>query len=133
MKPTTIVVTICSALLVHSAPAQSGHWPPLLEQMTELVWIEDEFPAGANLTTNQGNHAITWLEDPAKSGHRAMLRKADGVGQHYFEDNQQPLTIGPEAAFIAWVKIDEKNPPTAIMLQFYSTRGWTHRACWGTQ
>lgn len=103
----------------------------LTEKAERYVWFDDDLPPGAAARTSSGNHPLRWTEDEPLSGARAMEREGESVEQHYFEDCQRPLTIGPDDTLSAWVRLDPLNPPTAIMLQYYSNRGWRHRACWG--
>ncbi len=102
-------------------------------KVTETVWIEDDFPAGAKAESNAGTAPTSWIEavkGPVQSGKRALTRKADAIGQDFFTGASQPLTPTATGNFFAHVYLDSANPPKAIMLQFH-TDGWKHRANWG--
>ncbi len=93
----------------------------------EIVWVEDEIPAGykpvspANFV-GEGN--------PVFSGKKSLRREgADGV-QDVFESSTPTLTVPQNAKLFAYVYLDPKNPPKQVMLQF-NTGDWEHRAVWG--
>ena len=64
------------------------------------------------------------------SGKRALKRTDTGLAQDYYEGGAAPLTIPPSGKIFAYVYLDPKDPPKAIMLQFH-TGDWKHRAVWG--
>lgn len=102
-------------------------------QPNELVWIDDDFPAKAKVAVNEGNEPVKWVsrdEGPVFSGERSLRRSGKGLHQVYFKEGTEPLTIGPGDKLFAYVYLDAKDPPKAIMLQYY-TRNWDHRANWG--
>ncbi len=99
----------------------------------ELVWIEDDFPTNAQVMVNQDNEPNKWVsreEGPVYSGERSIRRSGKGLHQVYFKEGAEPLTIAPGDKLFAYVYIDPKDPPKAIMLQ-YHTDTWDHRANWG--
>jgi len=55
--------------------------------------------------------------------------KHNATIQHYFE-NAEPLEIQKGDVFYAYVYVDEKDPPSQLMLQF-NDGNWDHRAWWG--
>jgi hypothetical protein len=101
-------------------------------EFRELVWVDDDLPAGARPTGGEGPDSWKWVSAPAPvhSGKRAHTRTATGLSQHLFTDVKEPLKIGGADRFFAYVWLDPKNPPKEIMLQFFSG-GWEHRAYWG--
>ncbi len=102
-------------------------------KVTETVWIEDDFPAGAKAESNAGTAATTWTDaakSPVFSGKRALTRKSDAIAQDFFTSASQPLTPTATGKFFAYVYLDLLEPPKAVMLQFH-TDGWKHRANWG--
>jgi hypothetical protein len=102
-------------------------------QPKELVWIEDSFPTNAHVEVNREEDPSKWVthdEGPVFSGERAIRRSGKGVDQVYFKEGAEPLTVGPGDKFFAYVYLDPKDPPKAIMLQFH-TDNWDHRANWG--
>ncbi|MCX8157381.1 MAG: PSD1 and planctomycete cytochrome C domain-containing protein [Verrucomicrobiae bacterium] len=101
-------------------------------QPVEVVWVDDDFPAGAKPQYNGGTPATQWIDSrqgPVHSGQRALKRTASGLAQDFF-NTTNALTLGPAARLFAHVYLDPANPPKAIMLQFHSN-GWEHRANWG--
>ena len=104
-------------------------------KITETVWVDDDFPAGAKAAVNASTAPTTWIDSakgPVFSGKRALMRKGTGVAQDFFTDASQPLTPTATGKFFAHVYLDLLDPPKAIMLQFH-TDGWKHRANWGDE
>ena len=98
---------------------------------TEIVWVEDDFPPQAELNADGGpGQWITATEGPVFSGQRSLRRSGKGENQTYFANCSQPLTIGTDDKLFAYVYLDPKDPPSAIMLQ-YHTDEWRNRANWG--
>ncbi|MFM8734523.1 MAG: PSD1 and planctomycete cytochrome C domain-containing protein, partial [Pirellulales bacterium] len=102
----------------------------------EHVWLDDDFPAGADVKSTPGS--TTWLEGDAIagvfSGRRSVERTAQGTAQDFFERAAAPLAIPRDAEIFAHVWIDPANPPKSVMLQFHAgPAGWDHRAVWGDQ
>ena len=100
----------------------------------QLVWIDDELPAGAN---PQGNGPNPWRfvgasDHPVHSGKKSTVRTGDGDGitQHFFTGATNKLKIGKNSRLFAHVYLDPKNPPQTIQLQF-NDGSWEHRASWG--
>ncbi len=95
----------------------------------ELVWIEDELPAGHLLDGSD----YEWVTEPVHSGERAMKRTSSGLQQHFFTDADLRLRVGAGDRLFAWVLLDPEDPPDEIMLQFNDDglAGWDHRAFWG--
>jgi len=119
------------ATLPYSDPATLTNAPK--PEPKETVWIEDNFPdhaepqyAGADIT----NRWVTRQEGPVFSGERALLRAGKGLHQVFFNGGAQPLTVGSGDKLFAYVYLDPKDPPKAVMLQ-YHTGEWRHRANWG--
>ena len=108
---------------------------PLGELSEEnLVWIDDELPAGANA---QGNGNPPWQfvkapDHPVHSGTKSTVRTGVGeeITQHFFTGATDKLTLGENAKLVAWVFLDPKSPPQTIQLQF-NDGSWEHRASWG--
>ncbi|MBI1373560.1 MAG: DUF1553 domain-containing protein [Phycisphaera sp.] len=99
-------------------------------QPTEMVWIDDDTPAGANLQGNTPWKFITKTDGPVFSGEKASTRTAKGLSQHFFTDAKEPLTLGKGDTLFAYVYLDPKDPPKEIMLQWNDGK-WEHRAYWG--
>lgn len=101
----------------------------------ERVWIDDDFPANAKVLVHDGNEPNQWVtksEGPVYSGERAIRRSGKGLQQVYFKEGAEPLEIAGGDKFFAYVYLDPKDPPKAVMLQFH-TDNWDHRANWGDQ
>jgi hypothetical protein len=99
----------------------------------ELVWIDDDFPKGAEVRVHEGNEPNKWInktEGPVYSGDRAIQRSGSGLHQVYFGKGVEPLTIGGGDKLFAYVYIDPTNSPKALMLEFH-TDEWRNRANWG--
>jgi hypothetical protein len=104
---------------------------------SEVVWIDDDFPAKAEPKPdpNENKEHARWIkhsEGPVYSGERALQLSGKGLHQVSFDHSDQPLTLGAEANFFAYVYLDPKDPPKAIMLQFH-TGEWRNRANWGDE
>ncbi len=102
---------------------------------TELVWVEDEFPAGAKADFTKDNPPLQWVAaDTGKvfSGKQSLKRSAKAVAQDLFTGVSQPLTTGEGDTLFAYVYLEPTDLPKAIMLQFHST-DWEHRANWGDE
>lgn len=113
-------------------PAEQS--PPPVPQTRETVWIDDEFPPGAEPQINPGtppNRWITAAEGPVHSGQRSLERKGQGVHQAFFPNCNQPLVLGTDDTLFAYVYLDPDTPPTAVMLQFHVDGQWSKRANWG--
>jgi len=99
----------------------------------DVVWIEDDLPAGAN-AQQDGEDAWTWVEaNPApKSGKKChQSNTADGEHQHFFTEATATLEIKAGDKLLTWVYLDKDNPPTELMLQWHTDGSWEHRAYWG--
>ena len=103
--------------------------PPPPPSPSDIVWVDDAVPAGA---TQVG----TWnfvSENPTpfsgSSAHQSDL--AAGFNQHFFYNASDKLVIGTGDTLFAYVYLDPSNPPTEIMLQWYQSGTWQHRAYWG--
>ena len=113
--------------------ATDGHTekkPP--PEPRDIVWIDDALPEGAQFT--KAGKAFDWGDaaaQPVLSGTHSV--KASGPGQHarFFHGAAGFLAIHAGDALFAYVWLDPKDPPQAIMLQFYDGNRWDHRAYWG--
>jgi hypothetical protein len=104
--------------------------PPPIEEI-ETVWVDDDFPAGANpQVLGDATKWITADEGPVFSGKRSLKRTDSGLAQDFYSGGAAPLEIPPGGRLFAYVYLDPANPPKAIMLQFHKG-DWLHRAVWG--
>lgn len=107
--------------------------PPAEAASFETVWLEDDFPVGANVQSS--GHPTEWVtadDGPVHSGNRALRRKADGVAQDFYSTGAEPLEIPADASFVVHVWLAPEDVPKSVMLQFH-TDGWKHRAVWGDE
>ncbi len=121
---------------IHEAAANIKYSEPPREPKTvtdgpaEFVWVDDDFPAGANAQLNGGTAERFWNETNVFSGKRALVRTDKGVAQDFFTGALHPMIVGKGDVLFANVYLDPANPPKAIMLQ-YHTSDWLNRANWG--
>ncbi|HTI70010.1 MAG TPA: DUF1549 domain-containing protein, partial [Candidatus Limnocylindria bacterium] len=105
--------------------------PPPTPKDEEAIWLDDDFPKGAN--PGSAGSGLTWSEakdGPVFSGKRALRRHESGLGQDFYEGGAEPLAIPSQARIFAYVYLTPTNQPKTIMLQF-NKGGWEHRAVWG--
>ena len=107
--------------------------PPASTNRQDFVWVEDDFPAGAKHSVNEGNAPLRWVEgEQAFSGKRALARTDKGLAQDIITEASRPLLVGTNDKMFAYVRIDSNDPPKSIMLQYFTTE-WLHRANWGDE
>ena len=94
----------------------------------ETAWIDDAQSTGG--ASSPGWAFVGGNGVPVHSGARSRKQTSGGLVQHYFDNAKKPVTVEPGMRFYAWVYLDAKNPPKAIMLQF-NDGNWEHRAVWG--
>ena len=116
----------------YTDPATIQPLPPPKE--AETVWIDDDFPKGANVQQNEGTPPTRWITTAqeggqVQSGQRALVRSSAGTAQDFYEGGT-PFDIPVGARFFFHVYLDPADPPEAVMIQVH--RGsWDHRAVWG--
>jgi hypothetical protein len=98
---------------------------PTTSAPREIVWIEDEVPAGA-----RAEGGWQFVDSPVHSGKKASKRTAEGLSQHFFTGASEPLRVAEGDRLFAYVYLDPANPPKQIMMQF-NDGSWEHRAFWG--
>lgn len=107
---------------------------PAAAQFREIIWVDDDFPPGANSQVNPDNHPHSWVTpgdgQQVFFGKKALQRSGTGVAQDFFSTCDQPLLVCEGDKLFAHVFINANKPTRAIMLQFH-TSGWNHRAIWG--
>lgn len=120
-----------AATVAYTDPATIVPKPPASD--SEDVWLEDSFPEGAKLASNDGRSAEFVTSDAGGqvlSGRRSLKRSGAGLGQDFYNSGAEPLEIPQNGRIFANVFLDPKNPPKAIMLQFHKD-AWNRRAIWG--
>ena len=102
--------------------------PPAPVEEKEIVWVDDDFPAGAKMKTATGNLPLTWVtaeNGPVAKGKRAIKRSEKGLGQDYYQEGAAPLAVPVDARIFFHVFLDPADPPEEIMIQFH-TGEWRH-------
>ncbi len=99
-------------------------------QVSKTVWFEDEFPEGKLITVGGDVKFNDPKEGPVFKGNKSITRTVrNQVGQDVLTGVKN-LSIPTNGTIFVHCFLDPKNPPEAIMLQFY-VNGWNHRAVWG--
>lgn len=131
MKP---LLSPCLAAPVLGAGLVLAAALPAAAQFKEIIWVDDDFPPGANSQVNADNHPHSWVTQGDGNqvffGKKALQRSGMGVAQDYFSTCDKPLLVCEGDKLFTHVFITAENPTRAIMLQFH-TAGWHHRAFWG--
>ncbi|MCP4849446.1 MAG: DUF1553 domain-containing protein [Verrucomicrobiaceae bacterium] len=103
--------------------------PPPEPEVKEVIWFEDGFPKGTIEVTGPPLKLVTREEGPVFRGKLAIRRTAkNAIGQDVY--SQGKFTVPRDGTFFAHCYLDPKDPPEAIMLQFF-VGGWNHRVVWG--
>ncbi len=118
---------------VYEDPATITPPPPKVRK--ETVWVDDGLPAKAKASGKGTQFDFVVEADDVKpfSGKRCFRRKENNsLGQDVFT-GAEPFEIAAGVRLFAYVFIDPKDPPQAIMLQYHTKDGWEHRANWGDE
>ncbi|MFN7795672.1 MAG: PSD1 and planctomycete cytochrome C domain-containing protein [Planctomycetota bacterium] len=119
------------AKIVYNDPALSDPKPQA--SSSEILWMEDDYPAGGNVAGSPGHPTMFVSVDQGEkvlSGKRALKRSDAGLSQDVWGISTVPVSVPVQATLFAHVFIDPANPPKSVMLQ-YHRNGWLHRAVWG--
>ena len=116
--------------------AEQADWENTILNETEKLpkekvnhWVNDSKMQAA---IHQGKwDFVDRKASPVKFGKKARRQQAAGLVQHYFDDASTPVTIQAETVFFAWVYLDPKNPPSALMVQL-NDGDWNQRGVWGS-
>ncbi|MEO1528189.1 MAG: PSD1 and planctomycete cytochrome C domain-containing protein [Planctomycetota bacterium] len=102
-----------------------------LDEKTEVetAWVDDSILV-------QGQKSGEWRyvggdNTPVHSGDKSRQQEAPGLVQHFFDRAKDRFTVTESSKFYAWVHLDAKNPPKAIMIQL-NDGNWEHRKVWGS-
>jgi hypothetical protein len=120
------------AALTYVDPATVS--PKPAPELVETVWLDDAFPAGADVRSGPGGPTAwftTVQPGDVVSGARCLERTAAGLGQDFYSSGAEPIEIPAAAEIFAHVWLDPTNPPKAVMVQFHAKDGWSHRIVWG--
>jgi hypothetical protein len=96
------------------------------------VWLDDEIPLGASASNTTRNRE-TWLTDEASSiplGRRALKLAFGDYAQQKIDGGLVPRIIPEEARLAFWIRLDQHNPPQAVLLELNTSAG-TRRYAWG--
>ncbi len=126
-KQTQIDAELAKVTYVDPGEKPTSH---SLTESIEIVWMEDSFPEDGRVHQNQTRFVSVDEGQPVFSGKRAVQRTDAGLSQDVWDSPKVPLKLPAEPKLIAHVFLDPKNPPKAIMLQYFK-KGWEHRAVWG--
>ncbi len=119
------------AKVVYNDPALADPKPQA--SSSEIIWMEDDYPAGGNVAGSPGHPTMFVSVDQGEkvlSGKRALKRSDAGLSQDVWGISTVPVSVPVQATLFAHVFIDPANPPKSVMLQ-YHRNGWLHRAVWG--
>jgi hypothetical protein len=98
-------------------------------EVKEVIWFEDGFPKGKIEATGPPLKLVTKEEGPVFRGKLAIRRTAkNATGQDVY--SQGKFTVPRDGTFFAHCYLDPKDPPEAVMVQFY-VGGWNRRVVWG--
>lgn len=104
--------------------------PPPTTQPVELVWVDDDVPAG---TTATG----AWEWNATGAPGPVSGKRVHSIGGDIVTTNQQHLFMGANFVvtksdtLFAYIYIDPENAPKQIMLQYHVKGGDWNRAAWG--
>lgn len=131
MKPLSslrLLASLCAASICFAAAL------PAAAQFKEIIWVDDDFPPGANSQVNADNHPHSWVTQGDGNqvffGKKALQRSGMGVAQDYFSTCDKPLLVCEGDKLFTHIYLTPENPTRAVMLQFHSS-GWYHRVFWG--
>lgn len=97
-----------------------------------VSYVDDDLPPGAQ-TGSDGGDSWNWVSSNPSPFHGSLSSLSSigpGLHQHYFQWASQTLAVNSGDILFAYVYIDPNNPPSEVMLQWFSD-SWEHRAYWG--
>src|SRR5439155_21217088 len=100
---------------------------------TNVVWVEDAVPAGAQSVPGYGGEAWSWVGSSPTPYSGAKAHQSivlSGLHNHYFYGATATLSVGAGDKLFAYVYLDPSNPPSEVMLH-WNDGSWEHRAYWG--
>ena len=95
----------------------------------DVGWIDDELPAGA-IPGGNWNWVSTG-PTPYSGGLAHQSTLAAGFHQHFFTNAAVPLQVQTGDTLYAYVYLDPDNPPSELMVSWYTGGSWVHNAYWG--
>jgi hypothetical protein len=125
-------ITLLSGSSKGGTTDPSAAQPAPSNEDMETVWVDDDWPAGANLEADGDvSEWITAEKGPVFSGKRAIKCAGTGMAQSYYDSGAAPFEAPAGGKLFAYVYLDPANPPKAVMLQYLINGDWSHRAVWG--
>jgi len=123
-----IVLTLSGAIGADLGPVSEAQLTITDNDNNDVVWIDDTLPAGA--TPGRNWNWVSTNPAPYSGGLAHQSTLAAGFHQHYFV-NAAPLPVQAGDTLFAFVYLDPANPPSEIMLSWYTGGAWIHNAYWG--
>ncbi len=96
----------------------------------EIVWMDDELPAGGEMVSDGATTFITSEAGPVFTGKTSLKRTSPGRSQDVYLNGAATFPLPDKPRLFAHVWLDPASPPKSIMLQF-NDGSWDHRAVWG--
>ena len=93
------------------------------------TWVDDHLAPGGTVSGDWTFKTIPELA--ARSGDRYRVQASKGLVQHYTVETERRVQVEPGSVLHAWVHLDQRDPPKAVMLQVHAAGSWEHRAVWG--
>lgn len=105
---------------------------PSATKPTDIVWVDDDLPAGANGYAEFDRWNWVTANPAPFSGARAhQADVAPGRHHHFFAPTDTPLDIAAGDTLFTYVYLDPANPPRQVMITWLDGQSWEHRAYWG--
>lgn len=98
--------------------------------VTDVIF-DDTFPQGMT-NRNTSRNAAEWVTDPpfgAKSGRRVLRQANTFFHEDVMQPRLRPVIVPGNGVFEAWVRLDPKQPPTALAVQLSGSK----KVWWGKQ
>ncbi|TWU02746.1 Planctomycete cytochrome C [Stieleria varia] len=117
------------------ALAKLADWETLTRQKmveskeVDMPWVDDAQETGGK--SNGDWKFVSGKKVPVHSGKSSRRQESGGLVQHFFEGANPTTKVEPNTRFYAWVHLDPKNPPKALMIQL-NDGSWDHRYVWGS-
>lgn len=104
---------------------------------TVVYWVDGALPAGAEPLT-VGGDTWDWMPSDSKpcplakrTGAQHRSTGSEPLHEHSFTKAANGLPIEEGDVLFAYIFLDPKNPPQAVMLSWNDGGSWEHRAYWG--
>lgn len=114
-----------------ASPTPSPSPSPSPTPGNEVVWVEDQVPAGA--MTGANGETWDWVSSPLNPYSGTLAHRspnASGHHNHFFYSATQTLTVNAGEKLFTYVYIDPINVPSELMLQWHDGTNW-YNFYWG--